>query len=119
MNIKSVRIVDGKLLLMGDDREFYLMDGVYRRENGETITVSDHQIVNVLAIPDFSNATKEQLENYVADLGEQSLKVIEDTQLLQFDFQIKMQQINQAITMMSNILKQFHDTSNAIIRNIR
>ena len=47
MNVESVKIVEGKLLLIGEGREVFLMDGVYRRDNGQTIDVRDHRIVSV------------------------------------------------------------------------
>lgn len=119
MNIKSVRIVEGKLLLMGDDREFYLMDGVYRREDGETITVSDHQIVDVLSIPDLNSATKKQLENYVTDLGNQYKTMTDMSQLSQLQLQDAMNKQQQALQMLSNIMKHYHDTLTAIINNMR
>lgn len=118
MNIESVRIVEGKLLLKGEDREFYLMDGVYRRDDGETITIRGHQIVTVLTVPDLDSASKEQLENYIADLKQQLSTVGDDAQLANIDLQNSLQKQQQTIQTMSNVSRMLHDTAMAIIRKI-
>ncbi len=119
MNIESVRIVEGKLLLKGGGREFYLMDGVYRRDDGETITIRGHQIVTVLTVPDLDSASKKQLENYIADLEQHLSTVGDDAQLANIDLQNILQKQSQAIQTISNISKMLHDTASAVIRNMR
>ena len=119
MNIESVRIVEGKLLLKGGGREFYLMDGVYRNDDGETITVRGHQIVTVLTAPDLDSASKEQLENYIADLEQQLSTVGNDAQLANIDLQNSLQKQQQTLQTLSNVSKMLYDTAMAIIRNIR
>jgi hypothetical protein len=118
MNIESVKIVEGKLLLKGGGREFYLMDGVYRRDDGETITVRGHQIVTVLTAPDLDSASKEQLENYIADLEQQLKTVGDDAQLANIDLQNILQKQQQTLQTLSNVSKMLHDTAMAIIRKI-
>ncbi|MGD2179313.1 MAG: hypothetical protein PVG71_16000 [Anaerolineae bacterium] len=118
MKIESMRIVAGKLLLEGGGREFYLMDGVYRRGDGETITVRGHQIVTVLTAPDLDGASKEQLENYVADLEQQLSTVGDDAQLANIDLQNALQEVQQAIQTMSSVSKALHDTAVALIRRM-
>jgi len=118
MNIKSVRIVEGKLLLKGEDREFYLMDGVYRRDEGETITILGHQIVTVLTIPDLDSASKEQLENYIADLKQQLLTIGDEAQLANIDLQNALQKQQQTLQQVSNISKMFGDSAMAVIRKM-
>ena len=118
MNIESVKIVEGKLLLKGEGREFYLMDGVYRRDDGETITVRGHRIVTVLTVPDLDSASKEELENYIADLEEQLSTVGDDAQLANIDLQNILQKQQQTLQTMSNVSKMLHDTAIAIIRKM-
>ena len=118
MKIESVKIVKGKLLLKGEDREFYLMNGIYRRDDGEAITVRGHQIESVLTVPDLEKASKKQLKNFIADLNQQLSTVGEDAQLANIDLQNILQKQQQAIQMMSNISKMLHDTSMAVIRKI-
>jgi hypothetical protein len=118
MNVKSVKILDGKLLLIGEDQEFYLMDGVYRGDDGGTITVRGHQIVNVLTVPDLKVASKEQLENFLADLEQQLSTVGDDAQLANIDLQSSLQKQQQTLQTMSNVSKMLHDTAMAIIRKI-
>jgi len=118
LNIESVRIVEGKLLLKGGGCEFYLMDGVYRRDDGETITVRGHQIVTVLTVPDLGSASKEQLENYIIDLEQLLSTVGDDAQLANIDLQKSLQKQQQTIQMLSNVSKMVHDTATAVIRKI-
>jgi len=118
MNIKSIKIIDEKLLLIADDQEFYLMDGVYRRDDGASIIIRDHQIVSIITVPDLENASKEQLENYVDDLEEQLSTVGDDAQLANIDLQNMLQKQQQTIQMMSNISKSLHNTAMAVIRKM-
>jgi hypothetical protein len=118
MKVKTMKIYDGKLRLIGKDQEFYLMDGVYRREDGETITVRDHQIVDLLAVPNLKVATKEQLENFLKDLEQQLSTVGDDAQMANVDLQNMLQKQQQTLQMMSNISKMLHDTALAVIRKI-
>jgi hypothetical protein len=119
MKIESARIVEGKLLLKGEGREFYLMDGVYRSDNSETVTVRDHQIVSVLTAPDLVSASKEQIENYITELENAISKVGNDAQLANIDLQNALQRQQQSLQTISNLSKTVHDTAMAIIRRIR
>jgi len=119
MRIKSVKIVDGKLFLQGEDRELYLMDGVYRSDKGQTITIRGHQIVAVLTVPDLDRASKKELEIHIADLEQQLSTVGDDAQLANVDLQNVLQKQQQCLQMMSNISKMLHDTAAAVIRNMR
>ncbi len=118
MNIESVKIVKGKLLMKGEGREFYLMDGIYRRDDGETITVRGQRIVNVFTIPNLKSASKEQLKNYIADLKQQLLTIESDAQLANIDLQNNLQQQQKTIQLLSNISKVLHDTATVIVRKI-
>ena len=118
MRIKSVKIVDKKLLLQGEDRELYLVDGVYRSDKGETITVRGHQIVAALTVPDLRSASKKELEIYLADLGQQLTTVGDDAQLANVDLQNALQKQQQTLQMLSTISKMLHDTAMAVIRKI-
>ena len=118
MDIESVKIVEGKLLLKGGGREFYLMDGVYHRDDGETITVRGHQIATVLTAPDLDRASKEQLENYIGDLEQQLSMVGDDAQLANIDLQNILQKQQQNMQTLSSVSKMLYDTAMAIIRKI-
>lgn len=118
MEIKSTRIVAGKLLLKGKGRGFYLADGVYRREDGGTVTVRDHKIVSVFTPLDLSIASKKELTNYLTELEEKLRTVGDDAQLASVDLQNALQKQQQVLQAMSNIAKITHDTAMAIIRNI-
>lgn len=118
MKVNVVKILDGKLLLIGDDQELLLMDGVYRREDGEAITVSGHQIVNVLTVPDLKAASKAQLENFLTELEQQLSTVGDDAQLANIDMQNCLQKQQQTMQTMSNVSKMLHDTAMAIIRKV-
>jgi hypothetical protein len=94
------------------------MDGVYRHDDSETITVRGHQIVTVLTAPDLDSASKEQLENYIADLEQQLSTVVHDAQSANIDLQNSLQKQQQTIQMLSNVSKILHDTAMAVIRKI-
>jgi hypothetical protein len=118
MKIDSAKIVEGKLLLKGEGGEFYLMDGVYRRDDGETVAVRGHRIVTVLTAPDLDCASKEQMESYISDLEQQLSTLGDDAQLANIDLQNCLQKQQQTLQLMSNISKMMHDTAKAIIRRI-
>ena len=118
MKINSARIVAGKLLLKGRGQEFYLPDGVYRRADGQSVTVRGHQIVAALTPPDLGSASKEEMENYIKDLEEQLSSVGDDAQLANIDLQNALQKQQQTLQTMSNISKMLHDTAMAVIRRI-
>lgn len=118
MNIESVKIVEGKLLLTGEGCEFYLMDGVYRCDDGQAIAVRDHQIVTVLTTPDLESASREQLEQYIADLEQQLTVAGNDAQVANIDLQNMLQKQQQTVQMITNISKMLHDTAMAIVRKI-
>jgi hypothetical protein len=118
MKIDSTRIVQGKLLLEGRGHEFYLPDGVYRRADGQSVTVRGHQIVAALAAPDFASASAEEWENYVKDLEDQLSALGDDAQLANIDLQNALQKQQQTLQTMSNVSKMLHDTAMAIIRKI-
>ena len=118
MKIKNVKIVEGKILLKGEDSEFYLRDGIYQRDNGETITIRNNQIADVLIKLDPENATKSQLKNYLQDLENQLQTVGDDAQLANIDLQIMIQKQQQLVQMLSNISKILYDTASAVIRKI-
>jgi len=118
MKIKNVELVEGKILLKCEDSEFYLKDGVYQRDNGETITVRNNQIVDVLIHLDPANASKRQLKSYLEDMENQLQRVGNDAQLANIDLQNMLQKQQQAIQMMSNISKSLHDTAKTIIQKI-
>ena len=119
MNIEAVRIVDGKLLLQAKDAELHLTDGVYRRDDGESITVRGHQIVNVLTMPNLDKASKMQLESFITDLNQELTTVLTDSETSQLDLQQSVQQLAAALQLISNLMKAYHDTAKAIIQNMR
>jgi len=63
--------------------------------------------------------TKAQAETRVKDLDMQLSSAGEDRQLFQMDLQDAMQKEAQAMQMLSNMLKMFHDTAKALIQNMR
>ncbi|MDD4108469.1 MAG: hypothetical protein PHH93_07105 [Prolixibacteraceae bacterium] len=119
MKIKNVKLVEDKILLKSEDFEFYLRDGVYQRDNGESVTIRNNQIADVLIIPDPENASKSQLKNYLDDLENQLQTVGRDAQLANIDLQNVIQKQQQYVQILSNISKVMHDTALAVIRNIR
>ena len=118
MRVKDSRIEDGKLVLKGDGREFSLPEGVYRRSEGESVTIRDGRIVAALPPVDFEKASRSDLERHMKDLDEQLSTIGEDAQLANIDLQNMLQKQQQAIQMMSQISKMLHDTSMAVIRKI-
>jgi hypothetical protein len=118
MDIEDARIEDGRLVLRGEGREFSLPDGVYRRPDGESVTIHDHTIVAAFAPIDVDRATRDELRRYVEGLDEQLSTVGDDAQLANIDLQSALQKQQQTIQMMSNISKLLHDTAMAVIRKI-
>lgn len=118
MNVKSVELLEGKLRIIGEDKEFFLKDGVYRQEDGEAITVQNGQIVNVFTMPDLKVASINQLKSFLADLEEQLTSTGMDAQLANIDLQNMLQKQQQTLQTMSNVSKMLHDTAMAIIRKI-
>jgi len=118
MKIESVRVIEGKLLLEGEDRELYLRDGIYRRDDGETITIRGHRVINVLTVPDLNKASKKQLEDYIDDLKQQLSTVGDDAQLANIDLQNMLQKQQQTLQTLSSVSKALHDTALAVVRKI-
>ena len=118
MNIRSVKIIEDKLLLQGKSRDRYLMDGVYRNDDGVSITVRGNMIVSMLAVPDFAKAQKEQLEKYIAELEQELSSVDEENKMAYSDLQNALQRQSQTIQMLSNVSKILHDTAKAVIEKI-
>lgn len=60
-----------------------------------------------------------QVEDEIADLEGEVESMDEASQLLNIELQNAMQRLSQMIQMLSNMMKQHHDTTQAIIRNMR
>lgn len=119
MEIRSVRIIDEKLFLKGEGRDSYLMDGVYRRDDGVSLTIRGNRIVSMLAVPDIANATKAQLEEYIDELEQKLSSLDEENKMATNEVQNALQRQAQTAQMFSNLLKMFHDVSKSIINNMR
>jgi hypothetical protein len=118
MRIKDSRIDDGRLVLKGGGREFSLPDGVYRRPEGESVTIRGRKIVAALPPIDLDTATSDDLKRHVEDLEEQLSSMGDEAQLANIDLQNMLQKQQQTIQMMSNISKVLHDTAMAVIRKL-
>ncbi len=118
MKIESMKIVEGKVLLMGGGQEWYLPDGVYRRDDGTAITVSGHKVTDALVRPDLEHASLEEWRAYVSDLEQQLSTVGSDAQLATIDLQNSLQKQQQTLQTMSNMAKNLHDTARAVIRKV-
>ena len=118
MKINSARIEAGKLLLKGRGEEFYLPDGVYRRDDGHSVTVHGHQIVDALTPLDPGTASQGDWENRLEDLAEQLSSMAHDAQLANIDLQNALQTQQQTLQTIANVQKMLHDTAMAIVRKI-
>lgn len=127
MKVDGTRVTDGKLVLSGEGRVFSLPDGVYRRPDGESITIRGEVIV--AAVPqhrigpapqpiDVGSATPRALTRYTEEIDEQLSTIGDDAQLANIDLQNMLQKQQQAIQMMSNISKILNDTAMAVIRKL-
>ena len=105
-------------MLKGGGREFSLPDGVYRRPEGESVTIRGRKIVAALPPIDLGTATSHDLKRHVEDLEEQLSSMGDEAQLANIDLQNMLQKQQQTIQMMSNISKVLHDTAMAVIRKI-
>ena len=113
MEIDDARIEDGRLVLKARGREFSLPDGIYRRPDGESVTVRDRTIVAAVPPFDSDNATKDEMESYIKDLDAQLSTIGDDAQLANIDLQNALQKQQQTLQTMSNVSKMLHDTAMA------
>ena len=118
MEVQQSRIEDRRLVLDSDGPLATLADGIYRRSEGESITVRSGIIVSVVPPIDVDKATAEDLRLGIKDLEEQLSILGIDAQLTNLALQSALQKQQQTIQMMSNISKTLHDTVSAIIRKI-
>lgn len=127
MKVDGSRITDGKLVLTGEGRVFCLPDGVYRRPDGESITIRGEVIV--AAVPqrkvepppqpiDVARASPKALTQYTEEIDEQLSTIGDDAQLANIDLQNMLQKQQQTMQMMSNLSKILHDTALAVIRKL-
>ena len=70
-------------------------------------------------IQEHINEIRTTSENYIKTLEEQLSTIGDDCQMSQMKLQNKLQELQQAMQMISNIMKNMHDTAMAIIRNLR
>ncbi len=118
MKIEDARIEDRRLVLKGGGREFSLPDGVYRRPNGESVTIDDRKIVAAIPGINLDTANGDEIGQFIKDMEEQLSTVGDDAQLANIDLQNALQKQQQTLQTMSNVSKMLHDTAMAVIRKI-
>jgi hypothetical protein len=67
----------------------------------------------------YDRATKLTLEKEISMLEAKIATLDDMTQMMQFELQDAMNKQQQAFTMISNVMKSFHDTAKSIINNIK
>ena len=70
-------------------------------------------------IRDHIKKIREHRENYLKSLEDQLNTLEEDSELLRFELQQASEKQSRAVQLMSNVMKNLHDTAKAIIQNIR
>jgi hypothetical protein len=101
MKVKKLRVEDNRLLVTLADREVTLSDGIYIGPEGQSVTVVDGEVSDL-----------------VVRLDVELSEVSDDAQLANVGLQSMLQKQQQTLQMMSNISKMIHDTAMAVIRRI-
>jgi len=118
MRVNNSRIIKGKLILETDDGETSLPDGIYRKSEGESLTIQDQRVVAVSLPIDLDRATKDDLQRHIRDIEEQLSRSGTEAQLANLELQNMLQKQQQLIQTISNVSKQLHDTAMAVVRKM-
>ncbi len=119
MRIKSVKITNEKLLLKGKRGDSFLKDGVYRSDDGVSLTVRGNMIVSMLSVPNIAKAPKEQLQEYIDELEQEMRSAENDARQANIDLQHSLNRQAQTIQTISNFSKMLHDIAKSVIDNMR
>ena len=118
MNVASVKVVRGQLVLQGDGEERPLSDGTYMSGTGDSITVQQHRIVFASRALDLDGASKEELKARAAALSRQLAALEHDAQLVNWDLQNAIQRHQQYAQRMANVSSTLRDVLMAIVKKL-
>lgn len=118
MKVEKLRIEDNQLLVTLAGRESTLPDGIYVGRHGETVTVVDGEVTDVITRVDIESATLDQIKVHLTDLDGRLSEMLDESQLANVDLQEVLQNQQRTLQMMSNLSKMMHDTEMSVIRKI-
>jgi methyl-accepting chemotaxis protein len=118
MKVKKLRVEDNRLLVTLADREVTLSDGIYIGPEGQSVTVVDGEVSDLVVRLDVESASLDEIKSHMTDLTSRLSEVSDDAQLANVGLQSMLQKQQQTLQMMSNISKMIHDTAMAVIRRI-